>query len=60
VYEGLNPEVDSPGGEDPRRELHVEPPFIKNYYAMKKRNGYSDMEIAQKREALENVLIPYA
>jgi tRNA (cmo5U34)-methyltransferase len=26
---------------------------------MKRRNGYSDLEIAQKREALENVLIPY-
>lgn len=33
--------------------------FIKHYYAFKKRNGYSEMEIAQKREALENVLIPY-
>jgi tRNA (cmo5U34)-methyltransferase len=33
--------------------------FIKHYYDMKKRNGYSEMEIAQKREALENVLIPY-
>ena len=33
--------------------------FIKFYYEMKKRNGYSEMEIAQKREALENVLIPY-
>ncbi len=33
--------------------------FIKNYYEMKKRNGYSKLEIAQKREALENVLIPY-
>jgi len=33
--------------------------FIKFYYDMKKRNGYSEIEIAQKREALENVLIPY-
>lgn len=33
--------------------------FTKYYYEMKRRNGYSDMEIAQKREALENVLIPY-
>ena len=33
--------------------------FIKFYYDLKRRNGYSDMEIAQKREALENVLIPY-
>lgn len=33
--------------------------FIKYYYEMKRRNGYSEVEIAQKREALENVLIPY-
>jgi tRNA (cmo5U34)-methyltransferase len=33
--------------------------FIKHYYEMKARNGYSEMEIAQKREALENVLVPY-
>lgn len=33
--------------------------FIKFYYNMKRRQGYSEMEIAQKREALENVLIPY-
>ncbi|MFQ5469940.1 MAG: carboxy-S-adenosyl-L-methionine synthase CmoA [Gammaproteobacteria bacterium] len=28
------------------------------HYAFKKANGYSDMEISQKRTALENVLIP--
>lgn len=33
--------------------------FIKYYYDMKRRNGYSELEIEQKREALENVLIPY-
>ena len=33
--------------------------FIKYYYNYKRRNHYSDMEISQKREALENVLIPY-
>lgn len=33
--------------------------FIKYYYNMKRRNNYSEMEISQKREALENVLIPY-
>ncbi len=33
--------------------------FIKYYYGFKQRQGYSKMEIAQKREALENVLIPY-
>jgi tRNA (cmo5U34)-methyltransferase len=33
--------------------------FIRYYYDFKKRNGYTELEIAQKREALENVLIPY-
>ncbi len=33
--------------------------FIDFYYEFKRRNGYSDTEIARKREALENVLIPY-
>ena len=33
--------------------------FIRHYYNFKRRNGYSEMEIAQKREALENVLVPY-
>jgi tRNA (cmo5U34)-methyltransferase len=33
--------------------------FINHYYEMKRRNGYSELEIAQKREALENVLVPY-
>ena len=33
--------------------------FIKYYYDYKKRNHYSEMEISQKREALENVLVPY-
>jgi tRNA (cmo5U34)-methyltransferase len=28
------------------------------YYDFKKRRGYSDLEISQKRDALENVLIP--
>jgi len=33
--------------------------FIKYYYDMKRKNGYSELEISQKREALENVLVPY-
>ena len=33
--------------------------FIKHYYAFKERQGYSKLEISQKREALENVLVPY-
>lgn len=43
--------------------LAEEPNFnkvmIKYYYDFKRRNNYDDMEISQKREALENVLIPY-
>jgi len=33
--------------------------YIDLYYRFKKRSGYSETEIAQKRESLENVLIPY-
>ncbi len=33
--------------------------FIDYYYDFKRRNQYSELEISQKREALENVLIPY-
>jgi tRNA (cmo5U34)-methyltransferase len=33
--------------------------FINHYYDFKRGNGYSETEISQKREALENVLIPY-
>jgi tRNA (cmo5U34)-methyltransferase len=33
--------------------------FIEFYYDFKRRNGYSEEEILRKREALENVLVPY-
>lgn len=33
--------------------------FIEFHQAFKRRNGYSDHEIVRKREALENVLVPY-
>ncbi len=33
--------------------------FIEFYHNYKKKHGYSDLEIARKREALENVLIPF-
>ncbi|HKK15768.1 MAG TPA: carboxy-S-adenosyl-L-methionine synthase CmoA [Gammaproteobacteria bacterium] len=33
--------------------------YIEYYYKYKRKMGYSDMEISQKREALENILIPY-
>jgi tRNA (cmo5U34)-methyltransferase len=60
VYEGLNERgclivVEKVLEE----ETLVNRLFIKHYYDFKRRNHYSDLEIAQKREALENVLIPY-
>ena len=33
--------------------------FVEAYYDLKRRNAYTDHEIARKREALENVLVPY-
>lgn len=38
---------------------HMNRFFIDFYYRFKRRNGYSQEEILRKREALENVLIPY-
>ncbi len=60
IYRGLRPQgclllVEKVIGE----ESLFNRLFIKYYYDLKRRNGYSDTEIAQKREALENVLIPY-
>jgi tRNA (cmo5U34)-methyltransferase len=60
IYEGLNDQgcvilVEKVLGESSTFNRM----FINHYYEMKKRNGYSELEIAQKREALENVLIPY-
>jgi tRNA (cmo5U34)-methyltransferase len=34
--------------------------LIEHYYDFKKEQGYSEYEIMQKREALENVLVPYS
>ncbi len=34
--------------------------LIEQYLSFKKSQGYSDFEIIQKREALENVLVPYS
>jgi tRNA (cmo5U34)-methyltransferase len=33
--------------------------FIEFHHQFKEENGYSKLEISQKREALENVLIPW-
>ena len=60
IYHGMHPNgclilVEKVLGEDSLFNRQ----FIKYYYDMKRRHGYSEMEISQKREALENVLIPY-
>lgn len=34
--------------------------YIEMYHGFKKSRGYSELEIARKREALENVLIPFS
>ncbi len=34
--------------------------FIDIYHDLKKERGYSELEIARKREALENILIPFS
>ncbi len=40
-------------------ERRLDKETIDLYYDFKRAQGYSDFEIAQKREALENVLIPF-
>ncbi len=60
IYQGINHNgalilVEKVLGED----SFFNRTFIRYYYDYKKRNGYSEIEISQKREALENVLIPY-
>lgn len=59
IYKGLNP-----GGVllFSEKITHADPELAKLqqdfYYAFKRENGYSELEISQKREALEKILIP--
>jgi tRNA (cmo5U34)-methyltransferase len=60
IYDGLNEQgaviiIEKLTSEDSL----VNRLFIEKYYDYKRRNGYSETEITAKREALENVLIPY-
>ena len=41
------------------KDVELNKQMIDTYYDYKKAQGYSEYEIVQKREALENVLIPY-
>jgi tRNA (cmo5U34)-methyltransferase len=60
IFEGLNP-----GGvlilieKILAEESNFNRDYIEYYYNYKRRNQYSELEISQKREALENVLVPY-
>ena len=38
---------------------HMNRFFVDLYHEFKRQRGYADVEIARKREALENVLVPY-
>jgi len=40
------------------RDKNIDQQFLDSYHQFKRRKGYSELEIANKREALENVLIP--
>ncbi|RKZ97584.1 MAG: carboxy-S-adenosyl-L-methionine synthase CmoA [Gammaproteobacteria bacterium] len=59
IYEGLNHgcvlilSEKVAFDEEARQDFHVD-----SHHDFKRANGYSDMEISQKRSALENVLIP--
>src|SRR3546814_654451 len=60
IYEGLNPEgvlviSEKILAEDSLFNRNL----IKYYYDYNRRNHYSELEISQKREEIENVLIPY-
>jgi tRNA (cmo5U34)-methyltransferase len=60
IYNGLNDEGTFIFSEKVVFEDKVlDKEMIDIYYAYKKEQGYSEYEIAQKREALENVLIPF-
>ena len=60
IYNGLNDEGMFIFSEKVVFENKVlDKQMIDIYYEYKKEQGYSEYEIAQKREALENVLIPF-
>ena len=60
IYKGLNKDGQFIFSEKVVfKEKKLDKQMIDIYYAYKKEQGYSDYEIAQKREALENVLIPF-
>ena len=60
LYEGLNEDGIFIFSEKVVfKDKKLDKDLIDIYYGYKKEQGYSEYEIAQKREALENVLIPF-
>jgi len=60
IYEALSPPGILLVSEKTRQsDTNISRFFQQAYYGFKRSMGYSQMEISQKREALENVLIPY-
>ena len=41
-------------------DVQVDKSLVELYFDYKRRNGYSELEISRKRDALENVLIPFS
>lgn len=59
IYQGLRPNgilvlSEKIAFDDEAKQTH----FIDLHHSFKRTNGYSELEISQKRQALENVLIP--
>lgn len=41
-------------------DVQLDQSLVELYFDYKKRNGYSELEISRKRDALENVLVPFS
>ncbi len=60
IYKGLNSDGEFYFSEKVVfSDRHLDKIMIDTYYDYKRKQGYSDYEISTKREALENVLIPF-
>jgi len=59
IYEGMLPGAALILSEKVKyKNIEVDSFLIDLYYTFKKLNGYSELEISRKREALENVMVP--
>lgn len=59
IYQGLRPRgIFFIAEKIAASNAHMHDLLNELYYDFKRRQGYSELEIAQKREALENVLVP--